>query len=202
MRRRSAAAFLLPVALALVAVGAAYRATTAWLQLGSPVDVSGDAEMSATEAQPPIGQVALSLPPIEEFQVVVERPLFSPDRRPPQPAPPEPESAAEVEAPAAEAIAPPEPPPPPPISFTLVGIVMFGDQRVALLQPLDGGKAVQLREGEEFAGWTAALIDRERAVFRNAYSEEELRLDFRAPLPAGMLPAQTVIPQSGSTESQ
>ncbi len=202
MKRQRVATLLLPLALVLVAVGAGYRAMTAWLLLGSPVDVSGEAEMSPTEAQPPIEQVALSLPPMEEFRVVVERPLFSPDRRPPQPVPPEPEPTAEVGAPAPEPVAPPEPPPPPPISFTLVGIVMFGDQRVALLQPLDGGKAVQLREGEEFGGWTAALIDRERAVFRNAYSEEELRLDFRAPMPAGMLPAQTVIPQSGSTESQ
>jgi hypothetical protein len=180
----------LPAILAIVAAGAGYRAVSAWLELDSAIEGPGTATAHEPNSGVTAEEIALSLPPIEEFRVIVERPLFSPMRRPPQPAPPEPEVAVVEEA-AVEPAAQPAPPPPPPISFSLVGIVIIGDQRVALVQPLDGGKAVQLREGDEFSGWTAALIDSERAVFRSAYAEEELTLDFRfaaqpgsAPVPA------------------
>lgn len=202
MRRRGIGPLFLQATLTVVIVGAGYRAMTAWLEPGSPVDLPSAASAPETASTATPAQLALSLPPVESFRVVIERPLFSPTRRPPLPAPPEPEVTAVVEAPAAEPVLQPEPPAPPPISFALVGIVMSGDQRVALVQPIDGGKAVQLREGEEFGGWTAALIERERAVFRSAYSEEELKLDFRSPMPPGLVPAQPEYAEPAAPEVQ
>jgi hypothetical protein len=202
MTRRHIGRVILPATLAIVTIGAGYRVASSWPEIGSAIEFPSMTGSPEAGSVIPAERVALSLPPIEEFRVIVERPLFSPSRRPPLPAPPpEPELVA-VEAAVVEPVAQPEPPPPPAISFSLIGIVMFGDQRVALLQPLDGARAVQLREGEEFGGWTAALIEKERAVFRSAYSEEELKLDFRSPTPPGFVPAQSELPPPAPIDGQ
>jgi len=147
---------------------------------------------AATPASTP--EAALALPPPEQFAVIVDRPLFAQARRPPPPAPPataapappsEPEPAPE---PVAAEAPPPEPPPPPAVDFTLVGIVTDGTERHALVQRQSDGTVVEVPEGGDISGWFAVLIDPERAVFRQAGTEEELVLHFDAPVPAGLIP--------------
>jgi hypothetical protein len=147
---------------------------------------------AATPASTP--EAALALPPPAQFAVIVDRPLFAQTRRPPPPAPPptaEPPPPAESEVappPAADETPPAEPPPPPAVDFTLVGIVTDGAERHALVQRQSDGTVVEVPEGGDIAGWFAVLIDPERAVFRQAGTEEELVLHFDAPVPADRVP--------------
>ena len=70
-------------------------------------------------AAPPNPVAAQSL---EQLSTIVDRPLFSPSRRPPAPPPAPP--------PIVQAAEPPAPPPPPP-NLVLFGVVMDGESAVA-----------------------------------------------------------------------
>lgn len=190
-RRRSAA--LLPLVLGAACLG------FGWKIYGDRVQATADAAAPATvESAPstPAAQAdpdpALSLPPAEAFATIVERPLFSATRRPWQPPPvveaaPEPEPPPEP-APPPEPVAIPAPEPPPAIEFTLVGIVIAGAERQALVLRQGDGKVVQVPEGGEVAGWFAVLIDPDRAVFRQRGFEQELLLKYDTPVPPEMIP--------------
>ena len=156
---------------------------------------SAPAAATVLGAGPPAStpEAALALPPPEQFAVIVDRPLFAQSRRPPPPAsPPTVEAAPPTQpepAPAPVAAeTPPEPAPPPAVDFTLVGIVTDGAERHALVQRQSDGTVVEVPEGGDISGWFAVLIDPERAVFRQAGTEEELVLHFDAPVPAGLIP--------------
>ncbi|HEV8680319.1 MAG TPA: hypothetical protein VGQ90_13160 [Stellaceae bacterium] len=147
---------------------------------------------AATPAGAP--EAALALPPPEQFAVIVERPLFAQTRRPPPPAPPaaaEPAPPAETE-PEPDVVETPPPEPPPAVDFTLVGVVTDGSERHALVRRQSDGAVVEVPEGGDISGWFAVLIDPERAVFRQGGTEEELVLQFDAPVPADQIPPPRV----------
>lgn len=99
----------------------------------------------------------------DRFSVIVERPLFSPLRRP------------NSEEPAAELA--------PTLDFTLSGIVISSGEPFALLKPSAGDGLMRVKQGDDVTGWTVARIESDRIVVRQRDMERELFLDFGAPAP-------------------
>lgn len=132
--------------------------------------VSGPSEAPATVAaarlraggtllpanpDPALGAIAalatrLEPPPRETFKAVLERPLFSPVRRPAaRPEPPAKVAAEPVEAEDEPAAQP---------RFRLVGTVTRRGRSEALLARAEGGPLVRLEAGGELDGWVAVAI--------------------------------------------
>lgn len=109
---------------------------------------SGNAQaalpLQAPAAEPP----PLLAPEMSALTETVERPLFNPSRRGPQP-------------PLPEAEAPPPPPPmaEPPPAVTVQGVILAGDQGVALLRRDDTGEIMTARPGDDLSGWHVERID-------------------------------------------
>ena len=138
-----------------------------------PRAASGAATLPASKTM-----AAITLDPAEE-SIVLERPLFSPTRRPPPPPPP-PSSATAAGGGATK----PSVPEPPPMNFTLVGIVRDPTSSLALLQPTNGKRVMSLRAGQALDGWMLVSIGIDSASFRNGAAVRELALDYRrAPPP-------------------
>jgi hypothetical protein len=172
------AAVLPPIFLAATCIALGQQVYDDWRQLQEPVRVEVPQAASATLAAPPPAPDAPLPQPPGAFAAIVERPLFSPTRRPPAVAPAAPTPEPE-EAPA---------PAPPPIGFTLAGVVISGGTRTALVQMQADGRLVQVPEGGDIDGWTAVTIDAQRAVFRRGDSQEELVLDYHKQVPPGEVP--------------
>jgi hypothetical protein len=132
-----------------------------WLALSgpsqAPATVGAARWRPATESErpatdPALGAIArlaqrLDLPPRENFDAVLERPLFSPTRRPrTMPAPLVP-VAAEPQFAAASKPEPDEPP------FRLVGTVSRRGSSEALVTLGGSGELVRLEAGGELEGW-------------------------------------------------
>ena len=86
----------------------------------------------------------------ESLRDMIERPLFTPTRRPPpKPAPRETEAAFV--------------PPPAPASapdYTLLGIIRDGDRAIALLHSRSDGRNLRMEAGDMIGGWEVADVDR------------------------------------------
>lgn len=112
--------------------------------VGAPADPALGVILRATQR--------LDLPPPEAFAAVLERPLFTPSRRPARAvvpvaavaSDPEPELEAERQA---------EEPP-----FRLVGTVSRRGRSEALVAPAAGGELARLGPGAELEGWVVTEI--------------------------------------------
>ncbi len=107
---------------------------------------------------------------------IVDRPLFFASRRPVPPEPP--------------AVAAAKPEPVPPLDFALVGTILTGSSRVALVKP-DKAASVELALGQLVGGWTVSAIDADRIMVRHGATEQLVGLrDFggNKVLPAAMRP--------------
>lgn len=93
----------------------------------------------------------------DAVDIVAARPLFAPDRRPPQPG----------ADPAADA----KPAPDLLSQARLVGVLGSGKDSVALLQTTEGGK--RLRVGQALHGWRLAGIDPRGATFEREAGDRE-----------------------------
>lgn len=94
------------------------------------------------------------LPPLEAFTAVVERPLFSPTRRMPNPPP-------EVDAPVAEApVAEPGGPPEPELRF--FGTVTQDGTAAALVTFPATSEVARLRPGDMVGEWQVVSVERNR----------------------------------------
>jgi general secretion pathway protein N len=158
-----------PASKLLVAVAVLAIPYLAWTSLGeAPAAVSvvqravPEAEPPPTPAEPP-GEVTLArLPPLERFTAIVDRPLFSPSRRPPPP----------VETPVEEVAAPedePEPLPPdnaaPEVRF--VGTVGQGGAMTALVVRDGQEPVIKLRVGDEVDGWRVSSVSASQLVIEH-----------------------------------
>jgi hypothetical protein len=114
------------------------------------------------------------LPPVEEFDVIIERPLFAKDRRP-----------------VAGADTSPAEPPAEDTGMAVQQVVLAGtatDQRnraVAILQDVAQGSAFRVWVGDEIAGWTVKSIQPREIVLVHDGQEISVTLDEPAvpPLP-------------------
>jgi hypothetical protein len=120
------------------------------------------ADAVAVEPLPP--EPVLSPAALDLFSEVIERPVFSPTRRPPEaPAPPAPERAP-VKA---------------NLEFTLAGIIISEKGRFVLAVPKGNkGDVVRVGEGRSIDGWTVARVEPDRALFRRGEAESLMILQF------------------------
>lgn len=124
---------------------------------------TANAAVSAEDisALPDFGSTNIPAPPIAQFVDMLERPLFMPNRRMPEP---------EVQKVA--------PPPPRPLQLKLEGIAIAGSSRVAVLRNLNGNILMQLAEGESHEGWTLDALTSTSAKFsRDDGQASEVLLD-------------------------
>jgi len=92
---------------------------------------------------------------LEQLSTIVDRPLFSPSRRPPAPPPAPP--------PIVQAAEPPAPSPPPP-NLVLFGVVMDGEGARAVLRAGADKKLVRAQIGDEIEGWKVSQIEGRKVV--------------------------------------
>ncbi|MGF6226790.1 hypothetical protein QFZ27_000745 [Inquilinus ginsengisoli] len=109
---------------------------------------SGNAQAALPPAAPAAEPPPLLAPELSDLTETVERPLFNPSRRGPQPPPPE-----------AEAPPPPPPTAEPPPAVTVQGVILAGDQGMALLRRDDTGEIMTARPGDDLSGWHVDRID-------------------------------------------
>lgn len=111
-----------------------------------PAEIPADAAAAAT----------FSLPPLQSFAVVTQRPLFSPSRQP-APAP-----SGELDAWS---------------SFVLAGIIISPDVREVMVLHNQPPTLIHLQEGEAIDGWTLESVFSDHVVFRNDTAKHELKLN-------------------------
>lgn len=99
--------------------------------------------------------------PIEALSAALARPLFTASRRPP---------AAPAKAPAA-------------LDATLAGVLTDGTEKVAIVTLAGADRALRLREGDSFQGWSVARIDTDAVVLERNGRTERLVLTYKAPPP-------------------
>ena len=92
---------------------------------------------------------------LEQLSTILDRPLFSPTRRPPAPPPAPP--------PIVQAAEPPAPPPPPP-NLVLFGVVMDGEGARAVVRAGADKKLVRAQIGDEIDGWKVSQIEGRKVV--------------------------------------
>jgi general secretion pathway protein N len=136
-----------------LATGALCFATLAiWPWLVPPIPATRPlATPPVAPAAPPIA----ALPPLANFAATVERPLFSPSRRPAANAP----AAA---APGAES------------RYRLLGIVASGAKKTAFVA--DGARRAEIGVGDAFDGWTVKEISQNRVTLMSPSGEMVLKL--------------------------
>lgn len=135
---------------------------------GSP-PADPDTEVAAA-ADDATAERSFDLEPLESFDAVVERPLFSRTRRPLPVA-----AATKSDAHGGSAGVP----------FLLSGILIAGSTRVAFLQPRSEPKTLRVLEGETIEGWKIEKITQRQVVVGNGEVSQELTLqDRNAPVAA------------------
>jgi hypothetical protein len=87
---------------------------------------------------------------------IVERPLFTMDRRP-----------YEMPIPLSEPRVEPDPPAKPTADFTLSAIVMMSDRRMVLLNTGRTKEVVKLTPGDAYQGWTLTNVENGSGTFLN-----------------------------------
>ncbi len=116
--------------------------------------------MEATSVPDLPPELQFSMRPVEDFDAILERPLFSPSRRPP----------------AIEALE--SPPPNSDVAFTLKGILIDEDVRIALFRAQRNKQIWRLREGDTIEGWTIVRIERDSVSLARGAFEKILKPTF------------------------
>ncbi len=106
-----------------------------------------------------------AMAPLEDFSTILERPLFSPTRRPP--------------AQGAVAVASPEPG----LEVTLVGVIISSEEQIAIVRLKDASRFARLSVGDSFQGWTLEAIEPSRITFRRGDLEAHIELTYDVPPP-------------------
>ncbi len=129
-----------------------------------------------------------AIPPLAELSETVGRPLFSPTRRPPEPETTLPEETP-VQATSGE--------------LTLVGVVIAGENRIALVRQRNDSKLLRVVTAQIIAGWSVEEILPTSAILRRGDVRETLVLEDKIvgkPRPArkanssgNLKPAQPVV---------
>jgi len=104
---------------------------------------------------PAAGQ--FKMPPMRTFQAILERPVFSPSRRPKAGAP---------------VVVSQD------LAITVTGISGTPTTPLVNLVPQDGGESAILRQGQKYRGWTLSEIKSRSVVFRRGDDEVQVELKF------------------------
>ena len=156
-----------PILPALLCLG---LGAAVYLELQRPVDpvaaasVPGAVDVPAVNAPVP---ALFDLPPADAFIEIVERPVFSPNRRPPSYLLDEPEDFEPAAAVRRQDL-----------DVTVVGIIT-GPRALALLRAESSDRLVPLAVGQKVSGWTLTAIEPFRVVFNRDGEERSVDLEFR-----------------------
>jgi hypothetical protein len=142
-----------PIALAAANLIVALLAVWPFLPGRAPAEQAPAAPAQDT------GPKLATLAPFADFAETSERPLFSATRRP---------------APGATMLG---------IDgrYRLLGLVIAGSARHALIAPVAGGRTLELGEGEAVDGWTVTRIERDHVVLSSPAGQATLGLAGAAP---------------------
>lgn len=110
--------------------------------------------------------------PLSALQATVDRPLFSPSRRPP----PSPDALSTADTGPAETLEGEAADGAADAPFTLLGVASGSARTIALLRRLDGADVLRVRVGEEIDGWTIEAIAADSITLRRGQETRVLRL--------------------------
>jgi len=163
------------ITLAVLAVLCVAMAGLVYVELTWPVAASEEAAAPAAPAGARKNAVAgsFSLPSLQNFNAVTDRPLFAQNRRPP--------------AQGSDDAGPWQ-------SLVLAGIIISPTSREALILHGKPQIAAHIAEGQDVEGWVVTSILADRVVIRNGSSEHELKLlekSDRPPPPPGLPPRRS-----------
>jgi hypothetical protein len=120
--------------------------------------------------------LAPSLPPLESFSAIDARPLFNPARKP----------LAVPQADAATTL-------PPPTDISLIGVIIEGDRRMALLHTPASSLEVSVGVGGTIDGWQVTAVEPDRIVLHSGTTDYPVALN----APHGEPAIESRSPQSG-----
>jgi hypothetical protein len=122
------------------------------VSLGTPF-ARGDGPTAPAQEQPRALENPAAAVSLDQLAATRERPLFAPDRRRP--------AVAAVIKHVEEA---PPPPPPEPPKLSLSGVIVDSDGPHALVRSESPNKTMQIRIGDDIAGWRVTKIEERRMV--------------------------------------
>jgi general secretion pathway protein N len=137
---------------ALGATALVFAGIATWPWLVPPIPAVRAVASSPAQATAP---ALPALPPLASYAAIVERPLFSPSRRP---AP----GARTAPGPSIES------------RYRLVGIIAAGPKKKALVA--EGARRVEIAEGDTLDGWTVTAIGKDRVTLTSPTGEAALKL--------------------------
>jgi hypothetical protein len=123
-----------------------------WLAVALVIDFDRPAPVVERAADPAADVRPPPPPSLDDFEVVLERPLFARDRRADMPA---------VEEPPRE-----EP------DWRLVGVVVAGEESLALLADPESGTTERVRVGDDVGEWRLTEVSAGAVVLRDAGGDE------------------------------
>ena len=134
---------------------------------------AADGALPAGMAPPASGS---SLPPVEAYKEVTQRPLFSSTRQP------QAESAPQSSGKGG--------------ALFLVGTIVTGHSRTALIKHGSPSVLVRLSEGQKIEGWTLQSIEPDRVTLLSGGTRQELKVKDQAapPQPGAAMPMQLPAP--------
>jgi hypothetical protein len=164
---------LLILSSALTGVLVTELATGPFFVPRAPQEFFGTSEVSKISIDVPAER-----PDLANFSSIVERPLFTPSRRPP---------SATGEAKTAEAPSKLE-------MYDLIGVIISTGRRVALLQPRDKGEILMAMEGQNVGGWDVNAIKPTEVVLKRGSDKDILKIrDTKiSPSTANSVPGKTL----------
>ena len=158
----------------LLLTGAALFAYAGWAAVTVPVDISPlvqeKGEGAWTPSRPEGHEIAFQPKPLENYKLLLERPVFNKDRKPykkPPPPPPKPEPVKKKK---------PPPPPAPPVKLALEGVIMFEGQQMALIRKEGDEDSRPIGMGEKIAGWQVEKVSGNHVVLIKDGKTRDLRL--------------------------
>ena len=145
----------LRLAQSLTLAAALIAALAIWLWL--PENIASRRSPEAPSPAADWGVIA-SLPPLASFAATIERPLFSPSRRPAAMAPTA-LPGATIE-----------------IHYRLQGLITTGRERRALLKEAASQRKIEVGEGDVIEGWIVKQIEQDHLVLSSPVGEATLTL--------------------------
>ena len=119
----------------------------------------------------------------ETYVTILERPLFSPSRRPAGPA-----AATSADH--------------SPGGLALLGVVAGAGRTLALIRTSEGAPATKAEAGQEVGGWQVTEIAPTQVVLERQGSHLRLELPFKAPAPAPAIAPEAAPPPATEAEPQ
>ncbi len=153
-----------------------------WQELSGPPELPQAPPRQSDWSLPALRPLAM--PPESEFESVLQRPLFNPDRKPVEIA----DNGLQNGSQGGDGV---NNTPPQPLEVVLRGVILLPEHRIALLEDSKGKHSMRVREGEPLKGdlseWKLEKIHPRSARFVQTRTgrEEEVKLQvYGKPLPA------------------